>query len=78
MVYITTPEGIKKKYACIKCIKGHRSSKCMHTERELLEVKKKGRPVSQCESCRFLRKTRHVHAKCKCHPRTDLLGNLRY
>ncbi|KAI0089846.1 copper fist DNA binding domain-containing protein, partial [Irpex rosettiformis] len=57
-----------KKFACESCIKGHRSSSCHHTERPLFEIKKKGRPVSQCEKCRELRKTKRVHSKCVCSP----------
>jgi hypothetical protein len=48
------------------CIKGHRSSTCKHTERPLFEVKKKGRPSTQCEHCRELRRTKQVHVKCNC------------
>jgi hypothetical protein len=48
------------------CIKGHRSSSCHHTDRPLFEIKKKGRPVSQCEKCRELRQSRRVHSKCNC------------
>ncbi|KAF9269514.1 hypothetical protein L218DRAFT_272584 [Marasmius fiardii PR-910] len=55
-----------KKYACETCIKGHRSSSCKHTDRPLFEIKKKGRPVTQCEHCRELRKTKQVHVKCIC------------
>ncbi|TCD60797.1 hypothetical protein EIP91_009510 [Steccherinum ochraceum] len=55
-----------QKFACESCIKGHRSSSCHHTDRPLFEVKKKGRPVSQCEKCRELRKTKRVHSKCAC------------
>ncbi|RPD59361.1 hypothetical protein L226DRAFT_495291 [Lentinus tigrinus ALCF2SS1-7] len=55
-----------KKFACESCIKGHRSSGCQHTDRPLFEVKKKGRPVSQCEKCRELRKTKRMHGKCTC------------
>lgn len=55
-----------KKFACESCIKGHRSSSCHHTDRPLFEIKKKGRPVSQCDKCRELRKTRRVHNKCEC------------
>ncbi|KAH9917374.1 copper fist DNA binding domain-containing protein, partial [Epithele typhae] len=55
-----------KKFACESCIKGHRSSGCQHTERPLFEVKKKGRPVSQCTNCRELRKTKRMHNKCNC------------
>ncbi|KAJ7306672.1 copper fist DNA binding domain-containing protein, partial [Mycena albidolilacea] len=50
-----------KKYACETCIKGHRSSACKHTDRPLFEIKKKGRPVTQCEHCRELRKTITFH-----------------
>ncbi|KAG6334229.1 hypothetical protein ID866_4859 [Astraeus odoratus] len=57
-----------KKYACESCIKGHRSSSCGHTERPLFEVKKKGRPVSQCPKCRDLRQVKRVHSKCTCNP----------
>ncbi|KAJ3759965.1 transcription factor, partial [Lentinula raphanica] len=52
------------------CIKGHRSSGCKHTDRALYEIKKKGRPVTQCEQCRELRKTKQVHVKCIC-PKRD-------
>ena len=53
------------------CIKGHRSSNCRHTDRPLFEIKKKGRPVTQCEHCRELRKTKQVHVKCICESRTE-------
>ncbi|KAL7318983.1 copper-binding transcription factor [Mucor circinelloides] len=69
MVYIKAADGTEKKFACIKCIKGHRSSKCTHDKRELIEIKRKGRPVSQCETCRLLRKTKQVHVKCVCGPK---------
>jgi hypothetical protein len=46
---------------------GHRSSRCTHFDRPLLEVKKKGRPISQCPTCRLLRKTRKMHNKCVCN-----------
>lgn len=58
-----------KKFACESCIKGHRSSSCHHSERPLFEVKKKGRPVSQCKTCRELRNSKRVHSKCTCSPR---------
>ncbi|KAH9075741.1 copper fist DNA binding domain-containing protein [Lactarius deliciosus] len=61
MVFINS-----QKFACESCIKGHRSSSCTHTERPLYEIKKKGRPVSQCERCRQLRNTKRVHSKCTC------------
>ncbi|KAL3233738.1 Metal-binding activator 1 [Nakaseomyces bracarensis] len=34
----------KEKYACVKCIRGHRSSTCMHTSRMLVKVRTRGRP----------------------------------
>ncbi|KIM38809.1 hypothetical protein M413DRAFT_237712 [Hebeloma cylindrosporum] len=60
-----------KKYACETCIKGHRSSACKHTDRPLFEIKKKGRPVTQCEHCRELRKTKQVHVKCICESKVE-------
>ncbi|KAH9927545.1 hypothetical protein B0H21DRAFT_763171 [Amylocystis lapponica] len=60
-----------RKYACETCIKGHRSSTCKHTDRPLFEIKKKGRPVTQCEHCRELRKTKQVHVKCMCGLKDD-------
>ena len=64
MVYINSV-----KYACQNCIRGHRSTNCHHTERPLFEIKKKGRPVSQCPHCRQLRKIRDNHARCECASR---------
>ncbi|KAF7986206.1 hypothetical protein HWV62_38634 [Athelia sp. TMB] len=61
MVYIND-----KKFACASCVKGHRSSSCKHTDRPLFEIKKKGRPVSQCEKCRELRQSKKMHSKCLC------------
>ncbi|KAK7678034.1 hypothetical protein QCA50_018975 [Cerrena zonata] len=55
-----------KKFSCESCIKGHRSSSCKHNDRPLFEVKKKGRPVSQCQQCRELRTAKKVHSKCIC------------
>ncbi|WWD19168.1 hypothetical protein CI109_103626 [Kwoniella shandongensis] len=58
----------EKKYACEKCIKGHRVSGCTHTDRPLFEVKKKGRPATQCQHCKDKRKASgsSVHTKCAC------------
>ncbi|THH08986.1 hypothetical protein EW145_g2343 [Phellinidium pouzarii] len=60
-----------KKYACETCIKGHRSSTCNHRDRPLFEIKKKGRPITQCEHCRELRKTKQVHVKCLCEGKDE-------
>ena len=37
-----------------------------HTDRPLFEIKLKCRPVSQCDKCRELRKTRRVYSKHLC------------
>nr|QPL20069.1 copper fist DNA-binding domain protein [Trametes gibbosa] len=66
----------EKKYACETCIKGHRSSSCKHTDRPLFEIKKKGRPVTQCEHCRELRKTRQIHVKCLCETKDGIYSAL--
>ncbi|KAK4990032.1 hypothetical protein LTR50_002808 [Elasticomyces elasticus] len=56
------------KWACHSCLRGHR-----HADRELREVPKKGRPVTQCQHCRSERKKRSAHVKCDCgekpHPK---------
>jgi len=53
-------------YACEACVRGHRVRTCQHHERPLKLVSKKGRPVSQCQHCRTLRRSRSVHVKCSC------------
>src|SRR4051812_25466800 len=40
------------------------------SDRKLLHVNKKGRPVSQCPHCRSLRKSRSQHVKCECHDKS--------
>ncbi|KAJ3298675.1 hypothetical protein HDU79_008168 [Rhizoclosmatium sp. JEL0117] len=42
-------------FTCEACLKGHRSNSCAHWTRKLVEVKGKGRPVSQCSHCRIRR-----------------------
>ncbi|KAK5083548.1 hypothetical protein LTR05_006051 [Lithohypha guttulata] len=59
-----------EKYACEACVRGHRVSSCSHSERKLLHVNKKGRPVSQCPHCRSLRKNRSQHVKCECQDKS--------
>ena len=63
------------KFACNTCVKGHRSSNCNHIERPLFEIRKKGRPVTQCSFCRDLRKTRQIHIKCTCTDKTKNIEN---
>ncbi|CAG8786976.1 28082_t:CDS:2, partial [Gigaspora margarita] len=48
---------------------GHRSSSCNHQDRQLIEIKRKGRPITQCDHCRELRKTHKIHVKCNCKER---------
>ncbi|KAF9190519.1 hypothetical protein BGZ50_000174 [Haplosporangium sp. Z 11] len=55
-----------QKFACATCIKGHRSTSCNHGERPLHEIKKKGRPSTQCMHCKELRKAKQVHVRCLC------------
>ncbi|GAA5982508.1 hypothetical protein JCM5350_006096 [Sporobolomyces pararoseus] len=55
-------EGIK--FSCAACIKGHRQANCNHGDRELFEVKKRGRPISSCETCRTIRKESNSHKTC--------------
>ncbi|KAI5778080.1 hypothetical protein EDC01DRAFT_635053 [Geopyxis carbonaria] len=59
--------------ACEACIRGHRVSGCNHHDRKLLPIAKKGRPVSQCNHCRHMRKSRAAHIKCDCGERLALL-----
>ncbi|KAG0318633.1 hypothetical protein BGZ99_005577 [Dissophora globulifera] len=55
-----------QKFACATCIKGHRSTTCNHGERPLHEIKKKGRPSTQCLHCKELRKAKQVSVRCIC------------
>ncbi|CAG8526877.1 5949_t:CDS:2, partial [Dentiscutata erythropus] len=50
---------------------GHRSSSCNHQDRQLIEIKRKGRPITQCDHCRELRKTHKIHVKCNCKERAS-------
>ncbi|KAH8921001.1 copper-fist-domain-containing protein [Atractiella rhizophila] len=61
----------EKKFACQSCIKGHRATTCKHSDRPLFEVKKKGRPPTQCQHCRDLRKTKSVHVRCDCEGKVN-------
>lgn len=57
-----------KRFACESCIKGHRSTKCAHLRKNLTEIKTKGRPNTQCPTCREKRQQKrgHPHHKCQC------------
>lgn len=54
------------KYACERCIRGHRVSSCTHTDKPLTMIKPKGRPASQCSHCREQRKIKNAHSSCSC------------
>ncbi|SAL96502.1 hypothetical protein [Absidia glauca] len=54
------------------CIKGHRATHCKHKDRPMVEIKKKGRPATQCPRCRELRVVRQLHVKCSCYEEQEL------
>ncbi|KAF4806127.1 Copper resistance protein CRF1 [Colletotrichum siamense] len=65
-----------EKYACEACVRGHRVSNCQHSDRPLQHINKKGRPVSQCQHCRSMRKSRAAHVKCDCGEKTSKCTHL--
>ncbi|RCI16453.1 hypothetical protein L249_2669 [Ophiocordyceps polyrhachis-furcata BCC 54312] len=65
-----------EKYACDACVRGHRVSNCQHSDRPLQHINKKGRPVSQCQHCRTMRKSRSAHVKCDCGEKTSKCAHL--
>ncbi|PHH66546.1 hypothetical protein CDD81_7021 [Ophiocordyceps australis] len=65
-----------EKFACEACVRGHRVSNCQHSDRPLQHINKKGRPVSQCQHCRTLRKSRSAHVKCDCGEKTSKCAHL--
>ncbi|ODQ63310.1 copper-fist-domain-containing protein, partial [Nadsonia fulvescens var. elongata DSM 6958] len=71
MVFI---DGVK--YACDRCIRGHRVTTCTHTDQPLTMIKPKGRPSTQCAYCRETRRSKSINPKCKCDspPEIDSLG----
>ncbi|KAK4189354.1 hypothetical protein QBC35DRAFT_380478 [Podospora australis] len=66
-----------EKWACEACVRGHRVSNCQHHDRPLQHINKKGRPVSQCQHCRAMRKSRSAHIKCDCGEKTHKCIHLR-
>lgn len=58
MVYI---DGVK--YACERCIRGHRVTGCNHTNMPLTMIKPKGRPSTLCAHCKELKKYKSASAK---------------
>ncbi|KAI9598291.1 copper fist DNA binding domain-containing protein [Syncephalis fuscata] len=68
-----------EKYACLTCIKGHRVAGCNHNDRDLVLVRRRGRPSTQCEHCRRLRtSSRKVHTKCTCGSATASTNDSMY
>lgn len=58
------------KLACATCIQGHRASTCKHQDGSkgpLLVVKRRGRPLSQCQECREKRIRTGRHTRCDCN-----------
>ncbi|OBA27312.1 Cu-dependent DNA-binding protein, partial [Hanseniaspora valbyensis NRRL Y-1626] len=47
-------DGVK--YACERCIRGHRVTKCSHSDGPLVVIKPKGRPSTVCEYCKSMKK----------------------
>ncbi|KAK4217227.1 hypothetical protein QBC37DRAFT_57030 [Rhypophila decipiens] len=66
-----------EKWACEACVRGHRVSNCQHHDRPLQHINKKGRPVSQCQHCRSMRKSRAAHVKCDCGEKTHKCMHLK-
>lgn len=54
------------KYACERCIRGHRVTTCNHTDQPLMMIKPKGRPSSQCKHCKEMRKNKNSHSSGSC------------
>lgn len=69
MVFIN---GVK--YACERCIRGHRVTTCTHTDQPLTMIKPKGRPATQCHHCREQRKSKNLHTQCTCGKKGRTLG----
>jgi len=64
------------KLACEQCIRGHRSTKCNHSDRPQFQVRPKGRPQTQCPDCRALRQGRDYHVRCDHKPPSSDDNNL--
>lgn len=62
------------KYACERCIRGHRVTTCTHTDQPLMMIKPKGRPSTQCPFCKEQRRIRNAHVNCVCSKKTTLIN----
>lgn len=54
------------KYACERCIRGHRVTTCNHTDQPLTMIKPKGRPSTTCSHCKELRKNKNANPSGQC------------
>ncbi|SMN19088.1 similar to Saccharomyces cerevisiae YGL166W CUP2 Copper-binding transcription factor [Maudiozyma saulgeensis] len=54
------------KYACERCIRGHRVTTCNHTDQPLMMIKPKGRPSTTCSYCKELRKSKGIKPPGTC------------
>ncbi|SCU80379.1 LAME_0B02850g1_1 [Lachancea meyersii CBS 8951] len=54
------------KYACERCIRGHRVTTCNHTDQPLMMIKPKGRPSTTCSHCKELRKNKNANPTGSC------------
>ncbi|KAG0672526.1 hypothetical protein C6P45_001990 [Maudiozyma exigua] len=54
------------KYACERCIRGHRVTTCNHADQPLMMIKPKGRPSTTCTYCKELRKSKGVKPPGTC------------
>lgn len=54
------------KYACERCIRGHRVTTCNHTDQPLMMIKPKGRPSTTCNHCKELRKNKNANPSGVC------------
>ncbi|KAH3661817.1 hypothetical protein OGAPHI_005995 [Ogataea philodendri] len=58
------------KYACERCIRGHRVTTCTHVDQPMMMIKPKGRPSTQCNHCKQQRKLKNAHIACTCNSKT--------
>ena len=57
-------DGVK--YACERCIRGHRVTKCSHSDGPLVVIKPKGRPSTVCEYCKAMKKNHNSNPTGSC------------
>lgn len=57
-------DGVK--YACERCIRGHRVTKCSHSDGPLVVIKPKGRPSTVCDYCKLMKKNHNANPTGSC------------